>query len=105
VVLTKIIDKSSTSLIGAVLTGQNIKSGTLAFTKGGANAVEYYVLTLTDLLVKAIQQSEAAGVQKLTEQVTMTAVKFKFDYRPQNPDGTLGPPKTFTFDCKQNKAG
>lgn len=41
-----------------------------------------------------VRQPEVAG-----------AAKFEFRYRPQKPDGSLDAARTFTFDCKANKAG
>jgi len=106
VALTKSIDKSSPPLIGAVTTGKHIKSGVLFFTTASGKATQdYYVLTLSDLLVTALQQSDSAGGPKVTEQVTISATKFKFEYKQQKADGSLGAAQTFTFDCKLNKAG
>jgi type VI secretion system secreted protein Hcp len=104
VVLTKNIDRSSPPLIGAVMTGKHIKSGVLAFTATGKNLVEYYVLTMNDLLVTAINQQDSVGGPKVTEQITLNAATFRFEYRPQRPDGSFAPPVTFSFDCKANKA-
>ncbi len=106
VVLTKSIDKSSPSLIGAVMTGKHIKSGVLTFTMAGGKATQdYYTLSLADLFVTSIQQSDSVGGPKVTEQVMISAATFKFQYRAQSPSGSLGTPQTFTFDCKANKAG
>lgn len=41
----------------------------------------------------------------MTEQISISAAKFKFEYRQQKADGSLGAPQVFTFDCKANKAG
>jgi type VI secretion system secreted protein Hcp len=106
VVLTKSIDKSSPSLIGAVMTGRHIKSGTLSFAAATGKATQdYYTLNLSDLVVTAIQQSDSVGGPRVTEQITISAAKFEFRYRPQKPDGSLDAARTFTFDCKANKAG
>jgi type VI secretion system secreted protein Hcp len=106
VVLTKSIDKASPSLIGAVMTGKHIKSGVLTFAAAGGKATQdYYTLSLTDLLVTSIQQSDSVGGPKVTEQVAISAAKFKFEYKAQKADGSLGPSQVFTFDCKANKAG
>lgn len=106
VVLTKSIDKASPSLIGAVMTGKHIRSGVLTFAAAGGKATQdYYTLSLTDLLVISIQQSDSVGGPKVTEQISISAAKFKFEYKPQKADGSLGPSQVFTFDCKANKAG
>jgi hypothetical protein len=32
----------------------------------------------------------------------LVAGKFEFQYKPQNPDGSLGAPVDFGFNCKTN---
>lgn len=59
--LVKLIDKSSPSLIGAVMTGKHLKSGVLTFTTPGEVQQNYYVLSLTDLVVTSISQSDSVG--------------------------------------------
>ena len=105
-ILTKSIDKSSPSLISAVMTGKHIPTGTLAFTVATSKdaTVNYYVLTLSELLVTAINQSDSVGGPRVAEQVTISAAKFKFQYRTQNANGTFGAFQTFSFDCAASKS-
>ncbi|MBV8209318.1 MAG: type VI secretion system tube protein Hcp [Burkholderiaceae bacterium] len=100
-VLTKFVDKSSPPLIAAIAGGKHIKSGKLSFTatgpKGGA---DYYVVSLTDLAVTAIQQSQASGSPKVTDQISFSVAKYAFEYQQVQPNGTLGQPQTAAVDCQ-----
>jgi len=103
-VLTKVLDKSSPTLITYLAASKHIKSGTLTFTATAAAAtgakggvIEYYVLDLKDLVVTAVQQSEAAGAAKVTEQVTLSAAKIDFQYRQ------TATTQTAAIDCKAVK--
>jgi len=100
-VLTKFIDKSTPPLIAAVAGGKHIKSGKLSFTATGPKgAVDYYVISLTDLAVTAIQQSETSGSPKVTDQVSLSVAKYAFEYQQVQSNGGLGQSQTVQADCR-----
>ena len=100
-VLTKFLDKSSPPLIAAVASGKHIKSGKLSFTATGPKGgVDYYVVSLTDVVVSAVQQSEASGSPKVTDQVSFSVAKYAFEYQQVQSSGVLGQPQTATVDCR-----
>lgn len=100
------IDKASPVLMGAVMMGKHIAKGTLAFrTSSGKGDVDYYTVTMEDLLIDSVQQSDSSGDgSKITESVSLNAQKYKFSYSPQKADGSLDAAKVFGFDCVANKA-
>ena len=102
VTLTKNIDRASPGLLAAVMTGRHIATGVLSFTLPGAEgARDYYVLTMEEVLVTSVQQSDVTGGEKVLEHVTLNARTFKFHYSLQNPDGTSAN-FTFGWDCVRN---
>ena len=64
IIITKPIDRSSPSLILKVLTGADIRSGTLSFRRAaqGSNAksADYYTVQLTNVFVTAVEQTDNA---------------------------------------------
>jgi type VI secretion system secreted protein Hcp len=107
VTVTKLVDKSSPALIGAVLSARNIATAVITFRKAGAAPLEYYKVTLTEVLLEAIIQTDSSPTDPTTilEQVSMSASKFKFEYTPQKADGSFGGVVSFAWDCKLSKQG
>jgi type VI secretion system secreted protein Hcp len=103
VTVLKNIDKSSPQLIEHVATGKHIAKGVLSFrTASEKGAGVYYTVTLTDVLVSSIDQTDNPDPGKIVEKLSLAAAKFSFEYRPQNADGSLGSPVDFGFDCRTN---
>ena len=103
--VTKVVDKSSPLLIAGVATGTHYASAVITFRKAGEQPVEYYTVTLSDVLLDAITQTDASPADATTilERVSMSAAKFRFEYRPQKADGSIGTAVTFGWDCEANK--
>lgn len=105
VTVTKLVDRSSPALIGAVLSGNLIRTGVITFLRDGGSPIGYYKVTLTDVLIQAITQTDASPTDPTTilEQLSMSAVRFNFEYTPQRPDGSPGSVVTFGWDCVANR--
>jgi type VI secretion system secreted protein Hcp len=102
IVLNKNIDRASSDLLARLMSGKHISTGTLSFTAPSVDGTrDYYVLTLEEIFLKAIQQSDATGGALVIEQVTMTARRYLFVFRAQQPDGTVVEHK-FGWDCLRN---
>ncbi len=103
--VTKILDKASPFLIAGVATGRHYQKAVITFRRAGGNPVEYYTVTLTDVLLDSITQTDASPTDATTilEQVSLTAAKFKFQYTPVDAKGAPGTPVTFSWDCVANK--
>ena len=104
ITVTKLVDRSSAALIGGVLSGKLISTGVITFRKAGAQPLEYYKVTLTDVLIHAISQTDVSPTDPTTilEQISMSAVRFKFEYTPQKADGSPGRIVAFGWDCSSN---
>lgn len=103
-VLTKNVDSSSPQLIMNGVLGQAAKEATLVMRKAGKGQQEFLIIKMNDVLVSSYQtggssQSEA----QLLDQVVLHFSSINGEYRPQNPDGSLGTPVPFNIatDCDQ----
>jgi len=99
----KNIDISSPALIQQVVTGAHIRSGTITFRRAGETPQDYYVVRLTEILIDAIEQVDPVGEPGINERVSLKASQFRFSFKPQRPDGTLGAEITFGWDCVANR--
>jgi type VI secretion system secreted protein Hcp len=103
IVVSKKIDLSSPALIMKVLTGTRVPDGKVTFRRAGKEMQEYYTVQLTDIIVTSVEQADAAVAgSTVREIVKLKARQFRFSYRDQKPDGSLGPVQTFGFDCVSN---
>jgi type VI secretion system secreted protein Hcp len=103
--VTKLIDRSSPALIGAVLTARSIPTAVITFRNSGAAPFEYYKVTLTDVVIQAITQIDDSPRDSTTirESVTMNGATFKFEYTSLTATGLPGVPVVFAWDCARNK--
>lgn len=103
IVVSKNIDLSSPALIMKVLTGARIPDGVITFRRPGKDLQEYYTVQLTDIIVTSVEQTDmAVAGSTVKEVVKLKARQFRFNYRDQRPDGSLGAVQTFGFDCVSN---
>ena len=106
VTVVKNIDISSPEIIGLAVTGRHVPTALITFrTVGGKIPLEYYKVTMTDVLVTSINQSDTADPTRIVENVTMLAAKYKFEYTAQQADGGQGATTTFFVDCVNNRTG
>ena len=101
--ISKFIDSTSTSFLHAAVIGFVVPSATIYFSGGPSVGNQSpYKITLTNFIVSLIVQGDVASSGTnlgLTENISLSAQKFQFTFRPQNPDGSLGAPVTFGYDC------
>jgi type VI secretion system secreted protein Hcp len=96
------LSKASPLLMLACASGQHIKSAVLTARRAVKTQVEFLVIKLSDVLVSSYQTSGSVSNEP-TDQVAFNFAKIEVDYRPQNPDGTPGPPVVGGWDVKANK--
>jgi type VI secretion system secreted protein Hcp len=107
ITVTKLLDRSSPALMGAVMSGQVIPNGVITFRKEGKQPLEYYKVTLTNVLIQSISQTDASPTDPTTvlEQISMSAGRFKFEYVTQGATGQAQGGLTFSWDCLANTPG
>src|SRR5579862_4721674 len=98
------INKASPKLMLACATGTHIKTATLVCRKAGKEQQEFLKITLTELLVSSYQTGGSGGSDVVPiDQIALNYTKIEIEYKPQNPDGTLGAAVKAGYDLKANK--
>ena len=103
VTVTKRIDSTSPIFLGMVLSGKVTPGPVTVTFARGAQDNTFYSVGLRRVLPTSITQSDSTGPDKLTETIVFSAIEFVFTYTPQLPNGGVGTPVTFRFDCGANK--
>jgi type VI secretion system secreted protein Hcp len=99
------LNKASPSLMRACATGQHIKTATLAGRKAGKGQQEYLTFKFYDVLVSSYQTAGSEQSDDVPiDEVSFHFAKVEVEYKPQKPDGSLGPGVPFKYDLKANKA-
>ena len=105
ITLMKSIDSSSPLLLKGVATGQHFPSATITFRSANRPAEEYYVITMKDIFITELSQTDSADPNRIFEKLVLNARSFDFKYTPTTVKGTLGKPVSFKYDCAENKGG
>lgn len=96
---------ASVGLMKACATGEHIKSAILTARKAGKAQQEYLTFKFYDVLVSSYQTGGSEGADIVpVDQVSFDFAKIEVNYRPQQPDGSLGAAVHFGFDVKQHKS-
>lgn len=93
--VVKHVDASSTALMSALVTNDEIREAVLTLRKAGGSALEFYVVRLREARVAQLDQG--AGEHGTThETVTFTFRKVDVEYRRQDGGGNRGATNTFS---------
>jgi type VI secretion system secreted protein Hcp len=84
---TKYMDKSTPNLVQYGCSGKHFPKAELVVRKAGDKPLEYWRLTMEDVLITSVSTGGSGGEDKLTENVTLNFAKFKVKYQPQAADG------------------
>ena len=103
VTITKRIDSTSPIFLGTVLSGK-VTPGpvTITFAKS-SNDATFYSVSLRNVIPTSITQSDDPGPGRITETIVLSAAQFEFTFTPHLPNGSVGTPVKFGFDCVANK--
>jgi type VI secretion system secreted protein Hcp len=117
--IVKQVDSASPLLMLACASGQHIKKAVLYVRKAGGTQQDYYVVTLTDVLVSSYQSGGGALATSRdsksdidleqehgplpVDQFSLNFAKIGFDYKPQKADGSLDSTISAGWDVKSNK--
>ena len=97
-------DRASPPLWKACASGKHIKNGTLSVAHAGAGTQDYLVIKLREVRVTSVTLADVeSDAQPPVESVTLSFTKVEYAYRPQKPNGSLGPAVEFKFDIVANK--
>ncbi len=99
------VSSASPNLFLRCADGKHIKKAVLFARKQGGEQHDYYKVTLEDLIVSSYQTGGHDGSGSIpTDQVSINAVRWKLEFAPQKPDGTVGTFVSGGWDISQNKA-
>lgn len=100
-------DKASPLLVKAAATGDHIKKAVLTARKAGGKAgqVEYFKITLEDVMVSSFTTGGNAGSSSIpVDNFSLNYTKMKYEYMPQKADGSLEGAIMAQYDRALNKA-
>ena len=99
---TKYIDKASPDLMLACCNGKHFPKATLVVRKAGGQPLEYFQITLEDLIITAVTTGGSGGEDRLTENVILNFAKVKVNYKEQKADGGVGDKPEMGWDIAEN---
>jgi type VI secretion system secreted protein Hcp len=102
VTLLKNIDRSSVEFIRLVLTGGHVTKGVLTFRTPGGTPLEYYTITMEDVVVTSVDQVDNNDPALIIEKVSLLADRFTFEQQGQATGGQTQTTK-FGWDCVANR--
>jgi type VI secretion system secreted protein Hcp len=97
--------KASPSLFLACASGMHFKKAVLTVRKAGERPVEYYKVTLSDLLVTGFNSAgdDRGEDSTPTDQFSLNFSRIEFAVNGLNSDGNADTGVTVSWDLKQNK--
>jgi type VI secretion system secreted protein Hcp len=99
---TMLTNKASPPLLLAVASGQHIKSAVLTARRAGKDQQQFLTYKFSDLLVSSYRTEASVQDGLPVDQVSFNFGQIQVEYRPQQPDGTLGPAIQVGWDVKGN---
>ena len=102
---TSQVSKASAELMLACATGKHIKKAQLFVRKQGEKQLDYYTVTMEDLMVSSYQSGGHSGGGNAipTDQFSINFTTVKLEYKPQKADGSLDSAQAAGWDVKANK--
>ena len=98
------VNKASPKLMLYCAMGTHIKKAVMTVRKAGGAQEEFYIITMSDLLVSSYQTGGSGGGDVIPmDQCSLNFSKIEYEYKPQKPDGTLDAPVKVGYDVKANK--
>ena len=101
--ITKFVDSSSPVLFANLSTGKHMKTATLTVRNAGQRPVDYYTLTLNEVIISAIALSANSGDSRINESVTLDFASYTYTFLPLKADGTPKPAVVTKFSIMENR--
>jgi type VI secretion system secreted protein Hcp len=105
--IQKPVDKSSAKLLGLSWSGKVIKTGVLTCSKstGDKNPADFLTISLEQIYVTSFQDGGGSGDPTGTESLSFSFNKMTYDYKVQNPDGSLVSGGTASYETSTRTSG
>ena len=101
--IQKLVDLASPLLLLFSAQGKHITDGTLTTRKAGKGGGDFLLFKMTDVIVTSVHVAVSKDTGQPAESITLNFGKFEFNYRPTNPDGSLGTAKSSGWDIRAGK--
>ena len=88
--ITKYLDKASTVLMQKCCSGKHFSSAVLVCRKAGDMPLEYFKVTMEEVLVSSVSEGGGGGEDMQTENISLNFAKVKVEYTPQDATGAGG---------------
>lgn len=99
--IVKMIDSATTALMSALVSNDEIKEAKLTMRKPGSEQIDYFIVTLKNARVSAVDHAtDAHG--NTTETVTLMFTKVSVEYRTQKSSGGRGASFLFEDELASN---
>jgi type VI secretion system secreted protein Hcp len=99
---SKRIDKASPNLFVACATGKHIDQIVLTVRKAGGQQEEYLKVTMKECIISSYHESGSEGAMPL-ENIAFNFTECKYEYKPQQKDGSLGGAIVGGYNVKEQK--
>lgn len=98
------VDRATANLFKYCVTGKHIPEAKLTIRKAGGTPLEYYKITMTDVVITMVEPSgRSTDEVKNREKVRLSFAKVKTEYTVQNQQGGSGGAVTAGYDIQKNK--
>jgi type VI secretion system secreted protein Hcp len=86
-VITKYVDSASPTLALSCCNGKHFDEVVLTVRKAGEKPLDYFTITLSEVIVTSVSTGGSKGEEQITESVSLNFAKFKETYQPQDNKG------------------
>jgi type VI secretion system secreted protein Hcp len=101
---THTVDKASPILMQTCMSGKHIAKAVLTVRKAGEKPLDFYKVTMTDVMVTSVRPNGSNTASGISENVGLAFSKVKIEYQPQGADGAAKGGMIVTeYDIKANK--
>ena len=100
---TKYIDTASCDLFLCLCNGKHISKGTLVVRKAGHDPLEYLKIIMEDIIVTSVSTGGSGGNDRLTENVSLSFAKVRYEYTQQAATGGAGAKPKMGWDIAGNR--
>jgi type VI secretion system secreted protein Hcp len=100
--ITKWLDRASPLLMLKCAQGTHLPTAVLTVRKAGEDRLEYYKITLSDVVISSISSLGSSSGDRPTESVSLNFTKIEWEYTPQKADGSADTPVRGSWDLKTN---
>jgi type VI secretion system secreted protein Hcp len=99
---TKLLDIASPRLVLMCCKGNHVPKAVLTVRSSGPTPLDYFTLTLDEVLVSSVSMAAMDDHGRPAENVTLNFARFHFAYARQGKDGKLGVPVKAEWDIPRN---